>query len=114
MSFNVQKTYYMVFHRARINLDEHAVITIDNVILQRTNSLKYFGVNYKLNWTQHISHVRNKISKGIGIMYRARKYLSKLSMRKLYYSYIYIYIYPFVIDCIDVWGISPHTHLKPL
>ena len=92
LSLNVQKTYYMVFHRARIKSDEHAVITIDNVILQRTNSLKYLGVifDYKLNWTQHISHVRNKISKGIGIMYRARKYLSKLSMRKLYYLYIYI------------------------
>ena len=112
LSLNVQKTYYMVFHRARIKLDEHAVITIDNIILQRTNSLKYLGViiDYKLNWTQHISHVRNKISKGIGIMYRARKYLSKLSMRKLYYSYIY----PYLIYCIEVWGISPHTHLKPL
>ena len=44
LSLNVQKTYYMVFHRARIKSDEHAVITIDNVILQRTNSLKYLGV----------------------------------------------------------------------
>ena len=31
-------------------------------------------------------------------------------MRKLYYSYIY----PYLIYCIEVWGISPHTHLKPL
>ena len=83
----------MVLHRARIKSDEHAVITVD-VVLQRTNSLKYLGViiDYKLNWTQHIAHVRIKISKEIGIMYRARKYLSKLSMRKLYYSYIYIYM----------------------
>ena len=112
LSLNVQKTYYIVFHRARIKSDEHAAITINNVILQRTNSLKYLGViiDYKLNWTQHIAHVKNKISKGIGIMYRARNYLSKLSMRKLYYSYIY----PYLIYCIEVWGISPHTHLKPL
>ena len=94
LSLNVQKTYYMIFHRARKKSDEHAIITIDNVILQRTNSLKYLGVliDYKLNWTQHISPIRNKIFNGIGIMYRARKYLSKLSMRKLYYSYIYIFI----------------------
>ena len=31
-------------------------------------------------------------------------------MRKLYYSYIY----PYLIYCIEVCGISPHTHLKPL
>ena len=50
----------MVFHRARNTSDEHAVITIDNVILQRTNRLKYLGViiDYKLNWTQYIAHVR--------------------------------------------------------
>ena len=38
LSLNVQKTYYIVFHRARIKSDEHAIITINNVILQRTNS----------------------------------------------------------------------------
>ena len=50
----------MVFHRARNKSDEHAVITIDNVILQRTYSLKYLGViiEYKLIWTQHIAHDR--------------------------------------------------------
>ena len=112
LSLNVQKTYYIVFHKVRIKSYEHAVITINNVILQRTNSLKYLGViiDYKLNWTQHIAHVKNKISKGIGIMYKARNYLSKLSMRKLYDSYIY----PSLIYCIEVWGTSlAHTHLKP-
>ena len=39
-----------------------------------------------------------------------QKILSKLSMRKLYNSHIY----PYLIYCIEVWGISPHTHLKPL
>ena len=94
----------IVFHRARNKSDEHSVITINNVILQRTNSLKYLGViiDYKLNWTQHIAHAKNKISKGIGIMYRARNFLSKLSKRKLYYSYIYAYL----IYCIEVWGIN--------
>ena len=50
LSVNVQKTYYIVFNRARIKSGEHAVITIDKVILQRTNILKYLGViiDYKL------------------------------------------------------------------
>ena len=68
VSHNVQKTHYIVFHRARIKSDEHAVITIEYVILQRTNSLKYLGViiDYKLNWTQHIAHViRTRFLKGL-------------------------------------------------
>ena len=53
LTLNVQKTYYMVFHRSRIKTDTHAVITMDDVCLQRTDSFKYLGViiNHKLNWT---------------------------------------------------------------
>ena len=87
----------MVFHRAKLKIDKHATIKMSGVFLQRTNSLKYLGViiDHKLNWTQHnyIAHVRNKVSKGIGIIYRARNYLTKNNLMSLYFSYIYIYIY---------------------
>ena len=71
---------------------------MNGVFLQKTNSLKYLGVtiDYKLNWTQHIAHVKNKVSKGIYIMYRARNYLTKNSLKSLYFSYIYIYIYIYI------------------
>ena len=80
--------------------------------VQRTGTFKYLGViiDHKLNWTQHITYVKNKISKGIGIMYRARSCLTKRSLKNLYYSYIYSYL----IYCIEIWGISPQTHLNPL
>ena len=102
----------MVFHRAKLKIDKHAAIKMNGVFLQRTNSLKYLGViiDHKLNWTQHIAHVKNKVSMGIGIMYRARNYLTKNSLKSLYFSYIY----PYLIYCVEIWGISPQTHLKPL
>ena len=43
-------------------------------------------------------------------MYRARSYLTKSSLRKLYFSYIY----PYLIYCIEIWGISPQSNLRPL
>ena len=112
LSLNVKKTYYVVFPRSRIKTDAHAFITMDKVCLQRTDSFKYLGViiDHKLNWTQHIAYVKNKISKGIGIMYRTRSCLTKRSLKNLYYSYIY----PYLIYCIEIWGISPQTHLNPL
>ena len=66
---------------------------MDNVCLQRTDSFMYLGViiNHKLNWTQHVDYVKNKISKGIGIMYRVRNFLTKKSLLNIYYSYIYPY-----------------------
>ena len=41
-------------------------------------------------------------------MYRARNCLTKKSLINLYYSYIY----PYLIYCIEIWGISPQTHLN--
>ena len=54
-------------------------IVMDNTILVKTSSLNYLGVivDHKLNWIEHISYVRNKVSKGIGIMYKARRFLNK-------------------------------------
>ena len=66
-------------------------VTINNCCLKKTDNLKYLGViiDHRLNWTQDIAHVKSKISKGIGIMYRARTYLTKISLKKLYFSYIH-------------------------
>ena len=67
---------------------------MNNCCLKKTDSLKYLGViiDHRLNWSQHITHVKNKVSKGIGIMHRARSYLTKSSLRKLSFSYIYSYL----------------------
>ena len=43
-------------------------------------------------------------------MYRARSYLPKNSLKCLYFSYIY----PYLIYCVEIWGILPKTYLKPL
>ena len=71
---------------------------MDNYTLSKTQNLKYLGVilDHKVPWIQHISYVKNKISKGIGIMYKARRYLGSKSLVNLYHSYIYIYIYKYI------------------
>ena len=104
LSLNTTKTFYMIFHRTRIKHMSGVAnsIVMDNTILVKTSSLKYLGVivDHKLNWIEHISYVRNKVSKGIGIMYKARRFLNKKKLLSLYHSYIY----PYLIYCIEVWG----------
>ena len=72
LSLNTAKTFYMIFHRTRIKHMSGVAnsIVMDNNIFVKTSSLKYLGVivDDKLNWIKHISYVRNKVSKGIGIM----------------------------------------------
>ena len=55
------------------------IFFIDNHELTQVNSAKYLGViiHHKQNWIEHISYVKSKMSKGIGIMYKARQFLTK-------------------------------------
>ena len=61
---------------------------MDYQVMTKVNSIKYLGiiVDHKLNWIDHITYVKAKISKGIGIMYKARKYLNKNSLKTLYHA----------------------------
>ena len=87
-----QKTYYMVFHGAKIKINKHPVVTMDDMCLNKTESLKYLGmiIDHKLDWTSHIAHVKNKITKGVSIMLRARNYVTRINIILLIYNYILI------------------------
>ena len=87
-------------------------IIVDNVTVEQVNQTKFLGVNIdsKLNLTAHIDHVATKISKNIGIITRARKFLNKKTLTGLYYTFIY----PYLNYCCTVWGMAPTTHLSKL
>ena len=94
LSLNAKKTYYLVFHRARIKINITAVVIMNDTLLNRANQVKYLGIiiDHKLNWVQHITYVKNKIAKGIDIMYKASRFLSKVCLTNLYHTYIYHYL----------------------
>ena len=58
LSLNTTKTFYTIFHRTRIQHKSGVSnsIVMDNTILVKTSSLKYFGVivDHKFNWIEHI------------------------------------------------------------
>ena len=71
------------------------------IVLKVLISLKYSDaiIDHKLNLTQHVAQVKNKISKGISTTNRAKSYLPKNCFLKLYFIYI---IYPFLIYCFEI------------
>ena len=50
--------------------------TVDNTIIKQVTFTKFLGIiiDDKLKWIQHISYIKNKTSKGIGIILKARKF----------------------------------------
>ena len=58
-----------------------------------------------------MSHnVKNKVSKGFGIMFKANKILKRNTLINLYHSYVY----PYLIYCIEAWGNAPNCNPEQL
>ena len=57
LSLNIQKTYFVIFHRAIIKLQENPqTVLFNKITLSKTNCIKYRGVilDSKIVWIQHI------------------------------------------------------------
>ena len=86
LSLNVDKTNFILFGN-RKNID-NVCIFMNNSIITRVRATKFLGViiDEKLTWKDHISLVRSKLSKTVGILYRIRHLLNRSALFILYCS----------------------------
>ena len=99
----------MMFHRTRIKHKAPEIkvhISGNNIVC--VSNTKFLGllIDSKLNWSDHIAYIKNKISISIGIPTKIRRFLKK-KWRNLYYSFVY----PYLIYCVEVWGNAHDTYL---
>ena len=76
LSLNAKETKYVLFHKVTMcgSLPlQLPGMTLNNIEVKRKNSVKCLGViiDENLTWKNHIEVVENKISKNIGVLYRA-------------------------------------------
>ena len=111
LSLNIKKTHYVIFS-LRKKVKTSLKICIDNNILKRVSKSKFLGVmiDSKMSWNDHIKYIKNKISRAIGLLCRARKVFKKSTLLTLYYSFIY----PHIIYCIEVWGSASDCYISSL
>jgi hypothetical protein len=85
---------------------------MNNEVITKVESTKFLGVviDYKLCWSDHIHYIKSKISKGIGILCKARKVLKRSTLLSLYYCFVY----PYFTYCIEVWGKACDTYILSL
>ena len=106
LSLNVIKTHFMMFTNKRYSIAK-IEIKIDNEPI-----FQFLGViiDNKLTWKEHIMYISGKISRGMGIIIKSRKFIYKQTLLNLYYSFIY----PYFIYCNQVWGNTYKTYLQKL
>ena len=112
LSLNVNKTNYILFHNNRKKLLTQIKLTIDNITIEQTDKAQFLRIiiNQNLTLTDHISLLKNKISKNIGVIRRIRKNLTLYTLRMSYYALIN----PYFDYCNIVWGIERNVHLEKL
>jgi hypothetical protein len=111
LSLNIDKTKYLIFTPSR-TINNHQPVKLDNKIIEVVNHASFLGVilDKNLRWDLHISHIRQKISRSLGIFLKINKIFPLKTIRSLYHTLVY----PHLIYCIEVWGAAAQTHLLPL
>ena len=75
---------------------------MNNSIITRVRATEFLGViiDEKLTWKDHISLVRSKLAKTVGIVYRVRYLLNRSALFILYCSLFL----PNLTYCAEIWG----------
>jgi hypothetical protein len=112
LSLNVDKTHYTVFKSKRRIIETSNTLCINGTMIGQVDHTKFLGVNIdsKLTWDKHISMVKSKVARGIGIICKARHLLGIKSLVTLYYSLIYSHF----TYCIEVWGSASAIYINTL
>ena len=69
LTLNVVKSHFMIFHRAKLKLTKPDV-KLCSTTLEQVKYTQFLGmiIDEKLNCIHHIFYIKNKISKGTGII----------------------------------------------
>ena len=88
LSLNASKTNYIVFNSCNRNYAFD--IRVDGQVIKQASHVKFLGVyiDSNLSWENHISHVCNQVSKGVGILCRLKHILPRLILRQIYLTLI--------------------------
>ena len=97
LSLNADKTKYSFFHplsyadKIPLRLPE---LKIGNTVIKREENMKFLGVllDENMTWRRHIECIESKISKNLGILYKARYLLNLTCTKQLYFSSIHSYL----------------------
>ena len=101
----------MIFHRAKFKTTSQDVV-MQNSALTCVTTTKFLGViiDHKFKWNDHITYIKSKISKSIGILYKIRRFLDMNTLIQMYHSFVFLYL----IYCVEIWGNASAINLDPL
>ena len=101
LSLNIVKTKYMLYHSINKRVI-YPKLKINNNNIDRITQFNFLGVilHERMSWKQHIEHIRLKIAKTIGIIYRLKSIYPSAILLTLYNTLVT----PHLHYCLLCWG----------
>ena len=113
LSLNYSKSNYMIVNgNPRKTVDDNFKLILNNSALIRVSSVKYLGlhIDEHPNWSVHLKHLSNQLSRYSGIFYRLRDFVNVETLCMLYYSFIYSRLQ----YGMSVWGTATKNYLSEI
>jgi len=90
---NIKKTHFILFRTKNKKIVSIVSIKINKIAINQETLTKFLCIiiNQSLSWNDHISIVKQKVSKGIGIIKHIRKNLPQSVLLTLYFSLVHPY-----------------------
>ena len=109
LKLNSGKTKYMIFTNKR---REDLNIIIEGKRLEQSVHERFLGViiDSNLNWAHHIKHLKTKVSRNAGVIYKLKGLVPNSVLKMLYNSFIQSHLY----FCATVWGTRSLNSIKSL
>ena len=111
----IDETKWTIFYptsKKRFMTTKFPELFIDGITLERKTVTKSLGIilDESVTWKAHINIISTKISKSIGILYRARLIIPRKQLNQLYFSFVH--------SCLNyaniAWGSTQKTKLPTL
>ena len=111
LALNLKKTKYMVFTRQRIDLNE-TELSINKHTIERKSECRFLGVimDEKLKWTAHITAVRTKMTRYLGVMFKIKSRLPIKVRIQIFHSFVQSHLN----FCSLVWGFAAKSLIQSL
>ena len=110
LSINAGKSKFMIFSTKQKNISEYKLnmnLKICGIEIEQLDSFNFLGLTLdsNLSWNAHIKHIRVKLARTGGIIYRLKKFLPPHILKTLYCTLAL----PYLHYCSLAWG---HTSNK--
>ncbi len=110
LALNLKKTCYMLFTSRSVGTIPE--IYIAGKKIERKTESRFLGVivDDKLSWSKHISAVKSKMMRYVGVMYKIKRHLPIEARLQIYQSFVQSHLN----YCSIVWGFAAKSHIESL